>query len=240
MNRIKEFFTDMFSLSKLEKKISSLLCSNGITVKDESSISNEIISFYKNLLGSHDTNYIGGDQSFLQSLLTNTVPSESQAQLIQEVTDDEILKVIKGMPKNISPGPDGYTSESFIVAWEIVGKMVISTVNEFVQSNKLLKQINSTIIALVANIQHPTMISEFRPISYCNIIYKCIAKILENRLKLCLPSLISWNQPAFVQGRRIIDNILLAHEVIKDYHKPIGKPRCTIKIDIKKAFDSIH
>lgn len=84
------------------------------------------------------------------------------------------------------------------------------------------------------------MISEFRPISCCNILYKSIAKILTNRLKLCLPSLISWNQSAFVKRRRIIDNILLGHEVVRDYHKSSGKPRCTVKIDLKKAFDSIN
>src|SRR4051812_20988625 len=51
--------------------------------------------------------------------------------------------------------------------------------------------------------------------------------------------MISWNQSALVLGRRISDNILLAHEVVKDYHKPTGKPRCAIKIDLRKAFDSI-
>lgn len=52
--------------------------------------------------------------------------------------------------------------------------------------------------------------------------------------------LISWNQSAFIKGRRIIDNILLAHEVVKQYHRPVGKPRCAIKIDLMKAFDSVH
>lgn len=57
---------------------------------------------------------------------------------------------------------------------------------------------------------------------------------------ICLPSLISWNQYDFLHGRRIVNNILLGREVVKDYHKPIAKPRCAIKIDIKKAFDSVH
>lgn len=84
------------------------------------------------------------------------------------------------------------------------------------------------------------MITEFRPNSCCNTVYKYIAKIFANRLKVCLASLINWNQSAFIHGRRIIDNIILAHEVVKDYHRPTGKPRCAIKIDLKKAFDSIH
>lgn len=84
------------------------------------------------------------------------------------------------------------------------------------------------------------MVIEFRLISCCNTIYKCIAKILANRWRICLPYLISWNQSAFIHGRRIVDNILLAHDVVKDYHKPTGKLRCAIKIDLKKTFDSFH
>lgn len=78
--------------------------------------------------------------------------------------------------------------------------------------------------------QHLTKIIEFKPIACCNIIYKCKAKILANRLKVCLPSLISWNQSTFIFGRRIVDSILQTHEVVKDYHKPIDKPSMLLKL----------
>lgn len=133
------------------------------------------------------------------------------------------------MPTNKSPGPIGFTSEFYIAAREIIGAPVTSAVKEFFLTRKMLKQINATAIALVPKVQHPKRVTEFRPISCCNIIYKCIAKILANKLKVCLPSLISWNQPTFIQGKRILDNILLAHEIVKHYHKPVGKPRCAIK-----------
>lgn len=117
---------------------------------------------------------------------------------------------------------------------------MISAANEFFQYGRLLKQFNSTFIALIPKVQHPTVLTTFRPISCCDIIHKCIAKILANRLRLYLSFLISWNQSAFIQDRRIMDNIFLAREVVKDYHKPVGKPRCTIEIDLKRAFDSVH
>lgn len=140
------------------------------------------------------------------------MPSDLCAQFIKEVTDDEIFNVSKRMPKNKFPGPNGYTSEFFIVEWEIVGILVISAIMEFFQTSKLLKQLNSTVIALIPKTQHLTMITEFGPISCCNI----------------------------VQGRKIIDNVLLSHEVVKDYRRPSSKPICAIKIDLEKAFDSIH
>lgn len=66
---------------------------------------------------------------------------------------------------------------------------------------------------------------DFRPISCCNVIYKCVTKIIANRLKKVLPSLISTNQSAFVEGRKIVDNILLAQELVRNYHRRGLSPR---------------
>lgn len=81
--------------------------------------------------------------------------------------------------------------------------------------------------------------ADFRPISCCNTIYKCIAKILANRLKAVLPPLINRAQSAFVKGRKISDNILLAQELLRNYHRASGPSRCALKIDLRKAFDTI-
>lgn len=79
---------------------------------------------------------------------------------------------------------------------------------------QLLKEINPTVITLVPKCQTPNKFSNFRPISCCSVLYKCISKILSDRLKECLPDMVIWNQSAFVKGRRIIDNILLAQEIV--------------------------
>lgn len=104
----------------------------------------------------------------------------------------------------------------------------------------MLKQFNDTLIALVPKIPRPKRVTDFRPISCCNTLYKWIAKMLANRLKKCLPVLISWNQSAFVAARRIQDNIILAQKVVNDYSRANGKPRCAIKVDLMKAFDLVH
>lgn len=81
---------------------------------------------------------------------------------------------------------------------------------------------------------------DYRPISCCNVLYKVISKILANRLKGTLPHCISYNQSAFVKDRLLVENLLLATEIVKDYHKEDVSPRCAMKIDIAKAFDSVN
>lgn len=104
----------------------------------------------------------------------------------------------------------------------------------------LPKGINSTILALVPKKTASAEMRDFRPIACCNVLYKVNSKILANRLKILLPRMISENQSSFVKGRLLMENVLLASELVKDYHKDSVSPQCVMKIDISKAFDSVQ
>ncbi|XP_019085605.1 PREDICTED: uncharacterized protein LOC109126483 [Camelina sativa] len=69
---------------------------------------------------------------------------------------------------------------------------------------------------------------------------KLTSTIIANRLKQVLPKFISGNQSAFVADRLLIENVLLATKLGKDYHKDSISERCAIKIDISKAFDFVQ
>ncbi|GKV16257.1 hypothetical protein SLEP1_g26925 [Rubroshorea leprosula] len=159
--------------------------------------------------------------------------------LQQPITNLEIKEVVFSSPRNKAPGPDGYTSEFYKAAWPVVGDLVTKAIQEFFSSGKILREMNSTIISLVPKVLNPVKMIEFRPIACCNILYKFITKILANKLKQTLPLFISKNQFAFVEGRQMVENVLLAQEVVKHYHKPQLSPRCALKKDLMKAFDSV-
>jgi len=100
--------------------------------------------------------------------------------------------------------------------------------------------LGETKLVLIPKTPNPTSANDFRPILCCNVIYKCIAKLLCLRLKEVLPHLIHQNQGAFVKGRELLFNILMCQDIVRGYSRKGISPRCIMKIDLKKAFDSVH
>jgi len=161
-------------------------------------------------------------------------------QLEREVSTEEIREVLFSMPSDKSPGPDGYTVEFLKATWPIVKRDFEVAVQSFFLYGFIPKGVNTTILALIPKKKEATEMKDYRPISCCNVIYKVISKIIANRLKKLLPDFISPNQSAFVKDRLLMENVLLASEIVKDYHKETISPRSAVKINISKAFDLVQ
>jgi hypothetical protein len=111
---------------------------------------------------------------------------------------------------------------------------------QYVQkSTRIGGNTNSTFLTLIPKEFNPSSFSRFRPISLCNVPYKIISKIIANRFKPLLPSLISLNQGGFVEKRQIIDNILLVQDAIHSSQQR-GKHGTTIKINMANSFDRVR
>jgi mannosylglycoprotein endo-beta-mannosidase len=95
-----------------------------------------------------------------------------------------------------------------------------------------------TFITLIQKEERATNPKQFRPISLCNVIYKIITKVIANRLKPILPTIISKEKSGYVEGRQIMDSVILANEVIHSL-KTNKLPGILIKLDLSKAFDRL-
>lgn len=104
------------------------------------------------------------------------------------------------------------------------------------------RDLNTTNLILIPKTNEPQTMTHFRPISLCNFSYKIFSKVLANRIKPLLPSIISQAQSAFVSERLIQDNILIAHEVFHflKLRKSTKTFEMGVKLDMNKAYDRVE
>ncbi|KAJ0442264.1 putative RNA-directed DNA polymerase [Helianthus annuus] len=188
-----------------------------------------------NAFVNHFEKFLGIDEAMdvhpSPDLFTHTLDDMSAEFMVWPVQRDEVKNVMFSIGDNKAPGADGYTSAFFKKTWSVIRDDVIKAVQDFFEEGKLLQELNHTIIALVPKVVTPSIVMEYRPISCCNVVYKCISKIMADRIKDYLRMIVSISQSAFVPGKKITDNILLTQELMHNYHRNAGPPRCAFKID---------
>ncbi|GJV71773.1 hypothetical protein Tco_1491768 [Tanacetum coccineum] len=199
-------------------------------------IPNVFVSHYKTFLG---TNMICIDLDS-DGLFLKRVSDLSNDNMTKPVTNEEIKRLCLelGMIKpQVQMVLRLYFSKRDETWWV---KMYAMSLGIFFINGKLLKEINHTFLALIPKITTPLKVNYYRPISCCNVIYKCISKILTNRIIEGIKEVVSDNQSTFVPGRRISDSILVTQELMHNYHRDRGPPRCAFKLDIQKAYDTVN
>ena len=198
------------------------------------------ITHFRNLLGP-DLLYppiIQSSHSWFAEL-SGFSPSEAHVTAMTSLpTAEEIQKLIFKLNPNKAPRPDGLTSD-FDKSLSILGIEVVSAIAHFFHYFFMPASTNSTILALVPKRPGASSISDFRPTSCLNTLYKVIDRLLVRRIKPILPELIVPNQTAFVKRKTIMENTVLAGEIVNGYHRKTSPKRITIKVDIAKAFDTL-
>lgn len=208
-------------------------------ISESVQLKNYVIDYYQQLLGSKNLSVQPLSVDSIRDLNHFRCSATLAMQLSAIPTPAEITTTIFSLPRNKAPGPDGFTVDFFITSWGTVGQSLIEAVVEFFKTGKLLKQVNATILALIPKTVSADRLGDFRPISCCNTIYKVISRILAKRLKLFMDSAVQRNQVAFIKGRLLCENVLLASELVDDFNKPGPVTRGCLQIDISKAFDNV-
>ncbi|KAM6545103.1 hypothetical protein CsatB_025839 [Cannabis sativa] len=232
-----KYFHSVASARKRNNSISQLKDSNGVWVDWESGLQGVIKDYFSDLFQSSGTN--------LGTVLDRIRPSISCVQneeLLTPVSEDEVRSALFQMHPDKSPGPDGMTPAFYQKHWSIVGADVVQFVREFFVSGKFPDSINDTHIVLIPKKKNPTQVSDMRPISLCNVLYKIASKVVANRMKGVLSEAISETQSAFVSGRLISDNVMVAFEAMHYLKRKTNgrKGYMAIKLDMSKAYDRVE
>ncbi|KAL2904979.1 LINE-1 retrotransposable element ORF2 protein [Bienertia sinuspersici] len=200
-------------------------------------IQSAFVDYYSDLLG-----WKLGDRDAVKTDIVNRGPvltEEQKKRMTLPFSRREVKEAIFSIHGDKSPGLDGFGTHFYKHNWELIGEEVTTAILDFFNSGKLLKEINNTFLVLIPKVSKPQDVSEFRPIACCNTIYKGITKLLCLRLKEVLPDLISENQGAFVHGRYIVDNIMVCQDLVRRYGRKNNTPSCMIKLDLRKAYDTV-
>ncbi|KAG7552757.1 Reverse transcriptase domain [Arabidopsis thaliana x Arabidopsis arenosa] len=233
------FFKRMVATRRSANLIHYLLDNSGRKIENHEELANHCVGFFTELLGNGSNPLTQDDITRIQAISTFSCDNEMRDMLVAEITDEEIKSEFFNMPRNKSPGPDGYSPEFFTYTWSVIGEDVLKAVKEFFLSGQLLKQWNNTAITLIPKKPNADKITDFRPISCCNVLYKVISKILARRLEHLLTLWISPSQSAFVKGRLLSENVLLATELVQGFGQKNISRRGVLKVDLRKAFDSV-
>ena len=163
-------------------------------------------------------------------------------ELIRPFTEEEVTKALHQIHPTKALGPNGISTVFFHKYWSIVGTNITNMVLNVLNQNLPMATINKTNIVLIPKTAHPSKMTEFRPISLCNVAYKLISKTLANHLKAILPIVITENQSVFTSDRLITDNLLVAFELMHYLnHKSKGKDGfMSGKLNMSKAFNWVE
>ncbi|CAL8115937.1 unnamed protein product [Prunus armeniaca] len=134
-----------------------------------------------------------------------------------EVSDVEIQSSLFAIGGLKTSGPDRFPALFYQNYWDLCSKDIIALVKDCFVRASLLEHLNDTLIALVPKVERPLNMAQLRPISLCNTLYKVVSKILVSRLRPIMTKIVSPTQVSFVPGRHIVDNIVIAQEMLHKF-----------------------
>ncbi|XP_074271638.1 uncharacterized protein LOC141595569 [Silene latifolia] len=236
-DRNTKYFHRKASQRKQRNHIEKLADDDGRVHKGFDAISGVARGYFSNLFESGQPR----DFEHLLDVVEGRVTDRMNNFLRGEYSVEEVELALNRMHPLKAPGPDGMNGLFFQTYWHIVGKAVVRTVLGILRGAPIPDDINKTYIVLIPKKKGPDKMTEFRPISLCNVIYKLVSKVLANRLKLFLGDIVSENQSAFTPGRLITDNILVAFELFHHMKNSRNKNgHMAIKLDMSKAYDLVE
>ena len=224
-----KFFHKVANGRRNRKYIKELENERGLVLNNAERIIKEILLYFEKLYASPT-----GESWSVEGLDWSPISEESALRLDSPFTEEEISKAIFQLDRDKAPGPDGFTIAVFQDCWDVIKEDLVRVFAEFHRSGVINQSTNASFIVLLPKKSTTKKISDFKPISLISSLYKIIAKVLSGRVRGVLHETIHSTQGAFVQGRQILDAVLIANEKRRS-----GEEGVVFKIDFEKAYDHV-
>ena len=234
-----KYFLHLESNKKAKSSIRKVFNKEGTLITDPKNVMYEIEKFYTDLYKDDFlTPSIDLLNSFLESPEIPRLTADNCQICEGKFTVAECFKSLQLFESNKSPGEDGLTVGFYKAFWNIVGNLMVESLNYSYDHRELYKSQKQAIITLVEKKHKDRRISNWKPISLINVDVKIGSKAIAKRLEAVLPNIIHHNQSAYVKDRAICDAVRSINDVL-DYTKKYQIQGKLIAIDFKKAFDSV-
>ena len=194
------------------------LAMDGRTITDQKGKEEAFYKAYEHLLGKDVAREFTLD---LEGLGVSHIDLSEQDRVF---TEDEIWAVIKDMPSDKAPGPDGFIGLFFQKAWDVIKVDLIAAIHKlFVGNGRGFGRLNQALITLLPKSPEASTVFDFRPICLVHSMPKIASKLLTARLRPRMGELVQANQSAFIQGRCLHDNFLLVRQMARSLHRMKAK-----------------
>ena len=232
-----KFFFQKATKRAVKKTCSALKTKDGQRVTTQSDIMHEQVSFYQELYTRVPTDRAAQDR--LLNLLDGKLSKEQSNSCEGDIFEGECLAALKSLRNGQTPGSDGLPKEFYLSFWDVVKDDFVEMPNHCLMDGYMPATLRQAIITLLFKKDDPELLKNWIPISLLNVDYKILTKVLVNRIKPLMSTVVNSDQCSSVPGRSSEDNATLLRD-ITDYLEVHENQACAfISIDQEKAFDYV-
>eukprot|EP00253_Pinus_taeda_P015937 PITA_15937 len=236
--RNTKFFHQAMIHHRQRNRIFSIKNEGGERIVEQEGIEKVLMEYHKGILTEPHMDRSEAIKEVCTAI-PRIVTEDKNKALMRAASLEEVEEVVMSMKKGTTPGLDGFTVDFYQAGWHFMGKEILELIEEYRINQKVWPALNSTFFTLIPKSDKSEDAKGFRPIALCNVIYKIISSLMAKRLKPLLDSLISPEQTGFVEGRQILDGLVVTQEVIHSM-KAKKQKGMMIKLDLSKTYDRIN
>jgi len=237
MDAPSKFFFNLEMKKGQSKMIHTLRSATGQELTEPADIRNRAVEFFSDLYKSELKEWGADADNFLDGL--PKVDEESNNDLQQTLSVQELYTAMMSMENGKSPGIDGLPVEFYKTLWPVIGEDLLTVLNDSLKTGLLPLSCRRAVITLLPKKGDLQCIENWRPVSLLCSEYKILSKSLATRLSKVLRKLIHSDQSYCIPNRSILDNIALIRDVL-DASKLLGINSGLISLDQEKAFDRVE